>query len=65
MKAYSKDCVQDKETTYFRKGVGELLHMMIWSKPEIYNKVRDLSRHMNGVTTYQIKAMHSVMNYVV
>ena len=42
MKAYSKDCVQDKETTYFRKGVGELLHMMIWSKPEIYNKVRDL-----------------------
>ena len=26
-----------EETTYFRKGTEKLLHMMRWSRPEIYN----------------------------
>jgi len=44
--------------------VGELLHMMRWSRPEIYNAVRDLSRYMTTGTTHEhVKAMERVMIY--
>ena len=29
--------------TYYRNGVGKLLHMMRWSKPDVQNAVRDCS----------------------
>ena len=36
--------------------------MMRWSRPELYNAVRDLSRYM--ITTQEhVKAMEQVMNY--
>ena len=42
--------VDPKLQTYFRSGVGKLLHMMRWSRPDVYNAVRDLSRHMKAST---------------
>jgi hypothetical protein len=36
----------DKQQTMYRKGTGKLLHMMQWSRPEILNPVRELSRFM-------------------
>ena len=57
--------LNDREQTYFRSGVGKLLHMMRWSRPEVYNAVRDLSRHMKASTTTHVKAMHRVMKYCV
>ena len=65
IKSDPRYCVEEKETNYFRKGVGNLLQMMKWSRPEIYNSVRDLSRNMNGVTKYHIKVMQFVMKYLV
>ena len=39
-----------KEATKYRSGVGKLMHMMQYSRPEIYNAVGDCSRHMKEPT---------------
>jgi len=37
---------------------------MLWSRPEIYNAIRDLSRYMTSSTTHDhVKAMERVVNY--
>jgi hypothetical protein len=43
--------------TKFRSGVGKLLHLMKWSRPEVMNSVRELSRFMTGATAAHRKAM--------
>ena len=65
IKAGPKYCAGEKETTYFRKHVGGLLHMMRQSRSDIYNSIRDLSSHMNVVPKDRIKQMHCIMTYVV
>ena len=45
----------------YKSGVGKLLHMMKWSRPEILNAVRDLSRHMQSAVPAHLDAMHRVM----
>ena len=54
-----------KVQTYFRKGVGKLLHLMRWSRPEVMNPVRELSRQMTNPVGNHFKAMHRVMKYCV
>jgi hypothetical protein len=55
-----------KEQTKYRSGVGKLLHMMRWSRPEIYNAVQELSRFMTtGASDAHMKAMKRVMEYCV
>ena len=49
----------------YKKGVGILLHMMWWSRPEILNSVRELSRHLKKATDKHYKAMLRVMKYCV
>jgi hypothetical protein len=49
----------------FRSGTGKLLHMMRWTRPEILNSVRELSRAMAGATLYHKQAMRRVMKYCV
>ena len=49
--------------TYFRSGVGKMIHLMGWSKPMISNAVRDFSRHMQMANESHIQAMHRVMQY--
>lgn len=61
--ATEEEMVEPGKLTYYRSGVGKLLHMMRWSRPEIYNSVRDLSRHMKGCAVVHIRAMHRVMRY--
>ena len=51
--------------TKYRSGVGKLLHMMRWSRPEILNPVRDLSRHMQKASMAHYQAMLRVMHYCV
>ena len=53
------------EQTKYRSGVGKLMHMMQYSRPEIYNSVRDLARHMKGPTQVHFDAMLRVMKYCV
>ena len=47
----------------YRSGTGKLLHLMKWSRPEIGNSVRELSRYMSGAGMSHMKAMYRVMNY--
>jgi hypothetical protein len=53
-----------KEQTKYRSGVGKLLHVMRWSRPDIYNAVLELSRFMtNGASDAHMKSMKRVMEY--
>ena len=53
------------EQKKFRSGVGKLLHVMRWTRPEVMNRVRELSRYMSGATKKHLAAMHRVMKYCV
>jgi hypothetical protein len=51
------------EQTKYRSGVGKMLHMMRWSRPDTLNAVRELSRYMSGATRAHMDAMKRVMKY--
>ena len=53
-----------KKQKKYISGTGKLLHMMRWSRPDILNAVRELSKHMKEENLLHYKAMHRVMEYV-
>lgn len=53
------------DQTKYRSGVGKLLHMMRWSRPDILNAVRELSKFMSGASEAHVVAMKRVMKYCV
>ena len=57
--------VKESDQKTYRSGVGKLLHMMKWSRPEISNAVRELSRFMKAATLAHMKAMKRVMSYII
>ena len=57
--------VNSMEQTKFRSGVGKMLHLMRWSRPDIWNAVRELSRRMVKSNYDHMKAMLRVMKYCV
>ena len=57
--------VDNKMQTEFRSGVGKLLHLMRWSRPEIWNAVRECSRRMSKSNLDHRKAMLRIMQYCV
>jgi hypothetical protein len=57
------DGVRETIQGMYRSGVGKLLHMMRWSRPEILNSVRELSRHMQVASPVHIKALFRVLKY--
>ena len=54
-----------KETKKYRSGVGKLMHMMQYSRLEIYNLVCDCVRHMKEPSQVHFDAMIRVMKYCV
>jgi hypothetical protein len=64
MKAREDEKVDAKTQTMFRSGVGKLIHMMKWSRPDVLNAVRDLTRQMSAATMCHVKAMKRVMTYL-
>ena len=60
-----EDNVSQKEQSSYRTGVGKLLQMMKWWRPEILNSVRELSRFVSGPNEAHVKAMKRVMKYCV
>jgi hypothetical protein len=60
-----KDNISDTEQSTYRSGVGKLLHMMKWTRPEIQNAVRELSRYMAGATRAHMNEMYRAMRYCV
>jgi hypothetical protein len=45
----------------YYSGTGKAMHVMHYSKPEMYNAVQDLSRHMQEATQDHFKAMLHVL----
>ena len=62
--AQPENYVSSAKQSYYRSGVGKMLHMMRWSRPEIYSSTRDLSRSLKGASQVHIKAMHRQMAYI-
>jgi hypothetical protein len=58
------DMMPSKHMTYYRSGVGKLIHLVRWSRAECWNAVRDLTRHMSKATGRHITAMHRTMKYI-
>ena len=54
-----------KEQKKYRSGVGKLLHMMRWSRPDIMNAVRETSKFMKQASLTHMVAMLRIMRYCV
>ena len=57
------DILNSKVQTLYRSGVGKLIHLMRWSRPEIYNAVRELTMHLGKCNEVHLKAMKRTMRY--
>ena len=57
--------VSGKEQSIYMSGVGKLLYLMKWTRPDILNAVRELSRFMGRAGLTQLKALYRVMKYCV
>eukprot|EP00173_Palmaria_palmata_P004456 Plantae.Rhodophyta-Palmaria_palmata.ctg6115.p1 GENE.Plantae.Rhodophyta-Palmaria_palmata.ctg6115~~Plantae.Rhodophyta-Palmaria_palmata.ctg6115.p1 ORF type:complete len:181 (-),score=23.44 Plantae.Rhodophyta-Palmaria_palmata.ctg6115:48-560(-) len=51
--------------SHYRSGVGKLLHIMRWSRPDVLNSVRELSRYMTEASDTHLQAMYRTMRYIV
>jgi hypothetical protein len=60
-----KPAVIDERRTYYRSGVGKLMHLKRWSRPEMNNAVRDLSRYNGDGSEEHVDAMHRAMPYAI
>jgi hypothetical protein len=61
----SEPPVEGDRRTYYRSGVGKLMHLKRWSRPDMANAVRDLARHYTNGTEEHVDAMHRAMRYAV
>ena len=53
-----------EELTKFRSGVGKMIHLMKWSRPEISYAVHELSKYMKGANAVHVKAMHRLFRFL-
>jgi len=61
----SSQVLNTEQQKTYRSGVGKLLHIMRWSRPDILNAVRELSKFMMAASLAHFKAMFRVMEYVI
>ena len=57
MKARDNMAVDSKQPSVYQSGVGKLIHIMKWSRPDVLNALQDLMQHMSVATLCHIKAM--------
>ena len=57
--------LSDQRQSTYRSGVGILLHMMRWSRPDTLNAVRETSCFMQKAGEDCKKALKRIMNYIV
>jgi hypothetical protein len=58
-----KPTLGSERNTYFRSGVGKLMHLRRWIRPELSNVMRDLSRYNTNCSEDHIDAMDRAMRY--
>jgi hypothetical protein len=64
LKRYAGDPLNDKGGRKYRSGRGKLMHMMKWSCHDILNRARELMRFMAAPTSFHLKRLYNLMNYV-
>ena len=58
--------IVDKEAhRLFRSGVGMLLYLIKFSRPDISNSVREIAKVMDGPTELQVKSLFRLVKYVI
>jgi hypothetical protein len=62
-KCEDKDVMDPEDQTIYRSGVGKMMHVMQYSRPETYNAVRDLARHFTRAGQKHMDAMLRAMKY--
>lgn len=65
VKSEERKRVNAKRYTYYRSGLGKLLHVERRPRPHIQNAVRELSKQGIAPNETHIKAIHGVMEYVI
>ena len=60
-----EEILSEDEQSKYRSGVGKLLHFMRWSRPEVWNAVRELTKHNGKCNETHMRAMKRVMAYCV
>ena len=61
----SEESLATEKQSKYRSGVGKLLHLMRWSRPETLNSVRECSRFMSKAVQAHLKALYRIMHYCV
>jgi hypothetical protein len=65
LKTTDEDEIVDKSThRMFRSGVGMLLYLIKYSRPDIGNAVREIAKVMDGPTEPQVKSLYRLIKYV-
>ena len=59
-----EDKVNEKEQALYRSGVGTLLYLIKYSRPDITNAVRDLSKSMDGASKLHLRELRRVAKFV-
>lgn len=58
-------CVNKKDYAIYRLGVGVLLHLVKFSRPDIANAIRELSKKMDKPTPAPYKEIKRVIKYII
>jgi Reverse transcriptase (RNA-dependent DNA polymerase) len=54
----------EKDMKTYRYGVGKLLYLVCWSRPEAWNAVQELTKFMSKASLAHLKAMYQTMKYM-
>ena len=55
--------LSNADQTYVRKGVGKIMHLQGWTRPDLSQRTRELVKHMNDGRESAVPAMHRLMEY--
>jgi len=66
IKTADEEEIVDKDVhRLFRSGVGMLLYLIKFSRPDISNSVREIAKVMDGPTELQVKSLYRLVKYVI
>ena len=59
------ELLDEKSATKYRKGVGKLVYLARWTRPDVLNSVRELARQNKAPTEVHFEAMLKCMKYCI
>jgi hypothetical protein len=65
VKSEPQEALDEGKATKYRSGMGKLRYLATWSRPDILNAVREVSRHLKTPNEVHYQAMMQIMEYCV